>query len=197
MSNKDNDPRVIRTKALIVDALVSLMQDTPYKKVKIQDIAKHANLARQTFYLHYQSKDDVLLDYINNVFETFYQEIEQHIIASPEPDPIISWHLFKQWQQHADFARLIIEADIEHLVIKSFKNYITRVMGLYIRNHVVQLKDPEALGFLVDYLAGASWMVLQRWIQQDFKYPLEKVASLYTEITQPGILKVLNQGGEV
>jgi AcrR family transcriptional regulator len=197
MSNKDEDPRVIRTKALIVDALVSLMQENPYKKVKIQDIAKRAKLARQTFYLHYQTKDDVLLEYINDVFETFYQEIEQHIIASPEPDPIVSWHLFKQWQMHAPFARLVIEADIENLVIKSFKNYIARVMGLYIRNHEVKLKDPEALAFLVDYLAGASWMMLQRWVQQDFKYPLEKIASLYSEITQPGMLNVLNKGGEV
>ena len=197
MSNKDEDPRVIRTKALIVDALVSLMQENPYKKVKIQDIAKRAKLARQTFYLHYQTKDDVLLEYINDVFETFYQEIEQHIIASPEPDPIVSWHLFKQWQMHEPFARLVIEADIENLVIKSFKNYIARVMGLYIRNHEVKLKDPEALAFLVDYLAGASWMMLQRWVQQDFKYPLEKIASLYSEITQPGMLNVLNKGGEV
>ena len=197
MSNKDDDPRVVRTKTLIVESLVELMKDSPYKKVKIQDITANAQLARQTFYLHYRSKDDVLLDYINAVFENFYKEIEQHIVASPEPNPIVSWHLFKQWENHAPFAKLIIEADIEHLVIKSFKNYITRVMGLYIRNHSVQMKDPEALGYIVDYLAGASWMMLNRWIQNDFKFALEKIASLYSEITQPGILKVLTQGGEV
>ena len=141
MSNKDEDPRVIRTKALIVDALVSLMQENPYKKVKIQDIAKRAKLARQTFYLHYQTKDDVLLEYINDVFETFYQEIEQHIIASPEPDPIVSWHLFKQWQMHAPFARLVIEADIENLVIKTFKNYMMRAQPPFTHRELSYLKQ--------------------------------------------------------
>jgi AcrR family transcriptional regulator len=194
MSLKNQDPRVVRTKALIIQALVKLTEETPYKKIKIQDITKNAKLARQTFYLHYKSKDAVLVDYIDGVFDNFYQEIEAHIIASPEPGDIIAWNLFNQWQQHAEFAKLIIAADVEHLVIKSFRNYITRVMGLYIRNHSMPLNDPEALGFIVDYLAGASWMVLQRWVASDFKYPLEKLAKLYSELSRPGLLSVINRG---
>jgi AcrR family transcriptional regulator len=194
MSLKNQDPRVVRTKALIIQALVKLTEETPYKKIKIQDITQTAQLARQTFYLHYKSKDAVLVDYIDGVFDNFYQEIEAHIIASPEPGEIIAWHLFNQWQQHAEFAKLIIAADVEHLVIKSFRNYITRVMGLYIRNHSMPLNDPEALGFIVDYLAGASWMVLQRWVSSDFKYPLEKLAKLYSELSRPGLLSVIQRG---
>jgi AcrR family transcriptional regulator len=194
MSLKNEDPRVIRTKALIIQALVKLTEETPYKKIKIQDITQTAELARQTFYLHYKSKDAVLVDYIDGVFDNFYQEIEAHIIASPEPGDIIAWNLFNQWQQHAEFAKLIIAADVEHLVIKSFRNYITRVMGLYIRNHSMPLNDPEALGFIVDYLAGASWMVLQRWVASDFNYPLEKLAKLYSELSRPGLLSVINRG---
>lgn len=194
MSLKNEDPRVIRTKALIIQSLVKLTEETPYKKIKIQDITQAAELARQTFYLHYKSKDAVLVDYIDGVFDNFYQEIEGHIIASPEPGDIIAWNLFNQWQQHAEFAKLIIAADVEHLVIKSFRNYITRVMGLYIRNHSMPLNDPEALGFIVDYLAGASWMVLQRWVASDFKYPLEKLAKLYSELSRPGLLSVINRG---
>lgn len=195
MSHKNEDPRVIRTKALIIKSLVKLTGETPYKKIKIQDITQHAEIARQTFYLHYKSKDAVLIDYINGVFDDFYEDIEQYIIDSPEPGEVIAWNLFKQWQQHAEFAKLIIAADVEHLVIKSFRNYITRVMGLYIRNHAMPLNDPEALGFIVDYLAGASWLVLQRWVASDFKYPLDKLSKLYSELSRPGLLNVINSGG--
>ena len=195
MSHKNEDPRVIRTKALIIKSLVKLTSETPYKKIKIQDITQNAEIARQTFYLHYKSKDAVLIDYINGVFDDFYEDIEQYIIDSPEPGEIISWNLFNQWQQHAEFAKLIIAADVEHLVIKSFRNYITRVMGLYIRNHSMPLNDPEALGFIVDYLAGASWLVLQRWVASDFKYPLDKLSKLYSELSRPGLLNVISSGG--
>lgn len=197
MSKKSEDPRVIRTKALIIQSLVQLTGEVQYKKIKIQDITQSAQIARQTFYLHYKSKDEVLVDYIDTVFDSFYQEIEGHIIASPEPEEIIAWHLFNQWLQHADFAKLIMAADVEHLVIKNFRNYITRIMGLYIRNHSMPLNDPEALGFTVDYLAGASWMVLKRWTDTNFRYPLEKLAKLYFQISRPGILSVINSGGEL
>lgn len=197
MSLKNEDPRVIRTKALIIQALVELTSETSYKKIKIQDLTQTASIARQTFYLHYKSKDEVLLDYIDSVFDLFYTEIEGYIIDSPDPGDIIAWHLFNQWQQHADFSKLIIAADVEHLVIKSFRNYITRVIGLYIRNHSIPMNDPEALGFTVDYLAGASWMVLQRWIQSDFRYPLDKLAKLYTQISRPGVLSVINSEGDI
>lgn len=192
MPLKKEDPRVIRTKAMIIESLVILTDVTPYQKIKIQDITQHASIARQTFYLHYKSKDAVLIDYIDSVFDDFYDEIEQHIIDSTEPSDIIAWNLFNQWQQHSDFAKLIIAADIEHLVIKSFRNYITRVLGLYIRNHAIALKDPEALGFIVDYLAGASWLVLQRWVASDFNYPLEKLSKLYSELSRPGLLNVIS-----
>lgn len=195
MSHKNEDPRVIRTKALIIKSLVKLTSETPYKKIKIQDITQNAEIARQTFYLHYKSKDAVLVDYINGVFDDFYEDIEQYIIDSPEPGEIISWNLFNQWQQHAEFAKLIIAADVEHLVIKSFRNYITRVMGLYIRNHSMPLNDPEAIGFIVDYLAGASWLVLQRWVASDFRYPLDKLSKLYSELSRPGLLNVISSGG--
>lgn len=192
MSLKNEDPRVVRTKSLIIQALVELTNETPYKKIKIQDITQTASIARQTFYLHYKSKDAVLLDYIDNVFDSFYQEIERYIIESPDPGDIVAWHLFNQWQQHADFSKLIITADVEHLVIKHFRNYITRVIGFYIRNHSIKMTDSETLGFTVDYLAGASWMVLQRWIRSDFSYPLGELAKLYTQISRPGILSVIN-----
>lgn len=192
MSHKNEDPRVIRTKALIIKSLVKLTSETPYKKIKIQDITQNAEIARQTFYLHFKSKDSVLVDYINGVFDDFYQDIEQYIIDSPEPGEIIAWNLFNQWQQHAEFAKLIVAADVEHLVIKSFRNYITRVIGLYIRNHSMSLNDPEAIGFIVDYLAGASWLVLQRWVTSDFKYPLDKLSKLYSELSRPGLLNVIS-----
>lgn len=194
MSRKE-DPRVVRTKSMIVDSLVHLTKSTPYKKIKIQDITAHASLARQTFYLHYNSKDEVLIEYINAVFEEFYEEIKEYIVELDLPEPRVAWHLFSQWKNHAEFARLVFEVEIEHLVLKSFKSYITRVVGLYIRNHDVEVKDPEALALCVDYLAGASWMMLNRWIQNDFQYPLEKMAALYTELSFPGMMKVISQGG--
>jgi len=191
MSSNSSDPRAERTRQHIINALLHCMENSPYGKIKIADITAQADIARQTFYLHFKRKDDVLMDYIDGVFDDFYQEIEGPISASPDPDPAISRCLFLQWQNHGRFARLALAADIQHLVIRRFQNYISRVMGLYIRCHLQQAKDPEELAYVVDYLAGASWMVLKRWVETDFQYPLEKLSALYSELNRPGLLAVM------
>lgn len=186
-----HDLRVERTRQQIITALLQQMENTPYAKIKISDITEQAAIARQTFYLHFKRKDDVLLDYIDAVFDEFYQDIAGHIQASPDPDPVISRLLFEQWHQHARFARLVLSADIQHLVIKRFQNYISRTIGLYLRSHVKTAHDPEELAYVIDYLAGASWMVLKRWVESDFSYPLEKLSALYSELNRPGLLSVM------
>ena len=186
-----SDPRIERTRRQIVDALLHQMEHKPYQKIKISDITDQADIARQTFYLHFKRKDEVLVDYIDEVFNDFYEDIAGHIQASPDPDPVISKMLFEQWRDHARFARLALTADIQHLVIKRFQNYISRTIGLYMRSHLKTPEDPEELAYVVDYLAGASWMVLKRWVESDFSYPLEKLSGLYSELNRPGLLSVL------
>lgn len=186
-----HDLRVERTRRQIIDALLHQMEHKPYQKIKISDITDQADIARQTFYLHFKHKDDVLMDYIDEVFNDFYDDIAAHIKASPDPDPVISKLLFEQWRDHARFARLALTADIQHLVIKRFQNYISRTLGLYMRSHLKTPEDPEELAYVVDYLAGASWMVLKRWVESDFGYPLEKLSGLYSELNRPGLLSVL------
>jgi AcrR family transcriptional regulator len=193
MAVEKPDPRTERTRRQIVEALLSLMEKQSYQKIKISDITGMADIARQTFYLHFKRKDDVLLDYIDEVFDDFYQDIAVHIKASPDPDPVISTLLFEQWKNHARFSKLALAADIQHLVIKRFQNYISRTIGLYVRCHIKTPSDPDELAYVIDYLAGASWMILRRWVDSDFSYPLEKLSSLYSELNRPGLLSVLQR----
>ncbi len=44
-------------------ALVELMDKTPYDQITVTDITKKAGVSRMTFYRSYRSKDDILLDH--------------------------------------------------------------------------------------------------------------------------------------
>ncbi|PHS63678.1 MAG: hypothetical protein COB09_10560 [Thalassobium sp.] len=181
------------TRAQLLQALLSLMADHPFAAITVQQITRSAGLARQTFYLHYRSREDLLLDYVDSVFAEFYDDIADMVGASPELDSDISQRLFEQWNRHRDFSRLIFSAGLESLLIKRFQNYIARVLGLYVRQHGIPVSDAEQLGFMIDYLAGASWMMLDRWVRNDFRYPAEKLASLFSQLSRPGFLDVMLQ----
>ncbi len=50
----------IRSKAMIKDALLSLMIEKPFEKISITDIVRRADINRGTFYAHYSNTDEVL-----------------------------------------------------------------------------------------------------------------------------------------
>src|SRR6202142_2451845 len=50
------DPRIRRTRQLLLDALRRLLAEKEFDKISIQDITEAATLNRATFYAHYPDK---------------------------------------------------------------------------------------------------------------------------------------------
>ncbi|HEX5941381.1 MAG TPA: helix-turn-helix domain-containing protein, partial [Anaerolineales bacterium] len=53
--------RVERTRELLQKALIELIAERGYDAITIQDIVDRANIGRTTFYLHYNSKDELFM----------------------------------------------------------------------------------------------------------------------------------------
>lgn len=74
---KTKDLRSIRTQNAIQNAFIELLQKNNFNKVTVSAIAKNAYIDRQTFYLHYTDKYDLLekmCDQINDQFNTIFSE---------------------------------------------------------------------------------------------------------------------------
>jgi AcrR family transcriptional regulator len=56
MPQKSVDPRILRTRKLLQQALVKLMEKKEFDTISVQDIAEEATINRATFYDHYPDK---------------------------------------------------------------------------------------------------------------------------------------------
>ena len=54
------DPRVLRSRRMLMDALAKLLTHKEFDSISIQEIADEATLNRATFYLHYPDKNALL-----------------------------------------------------------------------------------------------------------------------------------------
>src|SRR6476469_9307293 len=54
------DPRILRSRRMLMDALASLLIKKEFEDISVQDIADEATLNRATFYLHYPDKNALL-----------------------------------------------------------------------------------------------------------------------------------------
>ena len=70
------DPRVIRSKQALRDALRELLQERPYKEITGAAVTDRALLGQATLYRHYKNLDDLLLD----VFSTDAQDLAARML---------------------------------------------------------------------------------------------------------------------
>ena len=54
------DPRIKRTRALLQDSLVRLLEKKNFDEISVQDVTEEATLNRGTFYAHYDDKSALL-----------------------------------------------------------------------------------------------------------------------------------------
>lgn len=57
------DRRVARTKASLTAALFELLAEKDFSKISVTELTRRADVDRKTFYLHYQTVEDILVEF--------------------------------------------------------------------------------------------------------------------------------------
>ena len=73
------DLRTIRITNAIKHAFIALLQEKPFIKISVSEIAKNAFIDRQTFYLHYTDKYDLLDKMVQEVAGVFKQIMSERL----------------------------------------------------------------------------------------------------------------------
>ena len=90
------DPRVKRTRSLILRAFEELLAEKNFESISVQDVTDGAQINRATFYAHFQDKY-ALLDYA--ISQMFKQEIEKRLAERRE----LRAQIMSLSKQRADF----------------------------------------------------------------------------------------------
>ena len=78
------DPRVKRTRGLLLQSFESLLAEKNFENISVQDVTDKAQVNRATFYAHFQDKYS-LLDY--SIGQMFKQEIEKRTLNACHYSP--------------------------------------------------------------------------------------------------------------
>src|SRR5690242_12687618 len=60
LNDEPTDRRIQRTRALLHEALGSLIRERTYDRITVAQILERANVSRSSFYIHFRDKDDLL-----------------------------------------------------------------------------------------------------------------------------------------
>ncbi|TDL64130.1 TetR/AcrR family transcriptional regulator [Paenibacillus amylolyticus] len=165
------DRRIKKSKAALKDALIYLMQRHPFKEISITDIVQRADLNRGTFYRHYQYKEDLFNEIINDVihdlvtsFRKPYQD-EEKFEVNLMPSSAIT--IFEHVHHHAQFYTLVVKSEAS----SNFQRMICDVLrdlALQDLNHIFPPHINHEI--LASYQSHAIFGMIMEWIRQDFKH---------------------------
>jgi AcrR family transcriptional regulator len=187
MSNK-KDPRVRRTLKLLQDATLELISEKPFSKITISEITERAGVARPTFYLHYISIDEVIMDYLDGIFNLYLEEITPEL--HQERGGIFAQKLFEQVQRNAQQLLPLLDDHTSNILMSRFRSYIAFVSKLLIDRDVISIPESAPrpyYEFLIAGIAGYFYSVLIEWIQQEMPYSPAEMSSFLIPFINQGL----------
>ncbi|MFB9325556.1 TetR-like C-terminal domain-containing protein [Paenibacillus aurantiacus] len=105
------DPRIVRTRQLLKDAFVDLLQEMDIEKISVNKIAERATINRVTFYLHYRDIPDMLEKMADEMIEDIQQAVNRrpvHPNSAVDEDELAMLSLLEHIAEHAKFFKVVL-----------------------------------------------------------------------------------------
>jgi len=152
------NPSARRSKRWIQEALLTVMAEKPYSDITISEICKQADLTRPTFYQHFKSKEEVLLQYLDTLFQEFFVYMNEHGIKTIYE---LAFRFFSFWEAHYDFISLLEANGILDLLNMRFPQYLGRLVCLI--DFAPKSISAQERNYSHSFLSGGLVSMLKVW----------------------------------
>ncbi|MGB8000436.1 MAG: TetR/AcrR family transcriptional regulator C-terminal domain-containing protein [Anaerobacillus sp.] len=187
------DPRVTRTRTLLQDAFIQLMAEKEYEKITIANITNEATVNRATFYLHYQDKEELLLQTVDEMLHQLFGEaltIPPGNLPIDELQRYIAEHIFSSIAEYDKFFHVM-------LIKKGMPNFLDQMREFFFDfydNRIAKGRFdllPLPSEVIASYIASAYTGMISWWLENDMPYTPEEMAEQMIQLNQKGPTGIL------
>ena len=184
------DKRTQNTRERIRNAYIALLTAADAPKLTVTALAQRANIDRKTFYLHYDTTDDVLLDISRQLNERLMQLLaENHFLEEEGSVGVIyrvmgqiiseNMMLFQYLALHPGAGRILEQIKSE-LVVQLTESYRENV-----------LIPPENLHVYFRYLLGGMQEIYRGWLRGEMPMEPDELSRTVSDAAFEGFSTVL------
>ena len=180
----------------ILDAAAELVLRWGYKKTTIDDIARQAGVAKGTIYLHWKTREDLLVALLTREDLKLAEDMKRRIASDPEgstlrgfvkhttlalmKNPLMKALLLNDREMLGEFARREYNSATYAERIKNFTTFLE-----FLRSHGVVRTD---VGIREQtYILSATWigfLLADPWMPDELKFSDEEVAEMLADTVQ-------------
>ncbi len=184
------DRRQKKTRAAIFDAFSSLLARRNYTDISVQDIIDTANIGRSTFYAHFETKDYLLRDLLEELFG--------HIISTAmgasddaggcalgESTDSVFLHLLRHLQKNDRNITGLLASQNNEIFLRYFKDNLKNLIVTEYadRGRLKHAALPE--DYLVNHISSSFVETVDWWLSHGMKEEPERVTAYFLSVIEP------------
>jgi AcrR family transcriptional regulator len=180
------DPRILRTRDRLGDALVELMLAKPFDSITVQDVLDRAGVGRSTFYTHYRDKEDLFFSDVEDFFQVMSTLVLRRNEVSDRVAPVRE--LFAHLADAQAFHSALVASGKIHEVLELGKGHFARAIELRLAaiERTRGIAAPERT-VVSQAFAGALMSLLSWWIDRGMTETPERMDELYHRMFWSGV----------
>lgn len=176
MGEKAEYKSAIRSRKMIRQAFVELMQEKDLEKITVTDIVTRADINRGTFYAHYQDTRSVIEQIENEIIEKMLEFLGEFQYKNFFQNPLpLLLKISRYLEENLEFFRILINAmGAEQFLIK-IKNVFIKYMETDSDTPEKMKKSPEFI-IRINFFAGGIINLYQVWFRGDLDCSLNEIS---------------------
>ncbi len=164
------------TRMCMGDALVNIMQQKPYDKISVSDITKKAGVSRMTYYNYYETKEELVKDYIEEITSLYLEEEKNN---SKEKNNIMDYEhvlfLIKFFDRYGKFFVTLADAGMYSFIIDAANIFIEKeYKDIYSGSNSNDSVNKS--GYELYFYSGAMVNVFLQWQKNSKNITAEELA---------------------
>lgn len=186
---KKEDLRVLKTKNTIRRVFKEMMMEMDYKDITVKELTDRALINRKTFYLHYETLDDLLAEFQDEIVTDFVsQNVSYHSMDDIK-------RIIRYFFEYAEHMPRLHEKMLTSGSCAQINDQINaKIMAYQAERYTGAFSKNLYEDHLVFALFAASTTVLYRqWVKDGKVMPIEDLITAATKLICSGLSAYIKQ----
>ena len=179
------DRRIRRTKALLSQGLIQLMEEKDIRDISVKELTDLADINRGTFYLHYTDIYDLLAQMEDELFVEFNELLDRTMKeggGGHSPGRVLL-EVFCFLERHWDLARVMTGPHGDFSLVNRLKSLVEkRIGGILASKH----RDCDCL-YMEAFVISGCVGVIETWLDQPEPASPEEMAAICSKLLLEGL----------
>ncbi len=191
------DPRIVRTRNLLGNALMKLVAEKSFATLTIQDVTRMAGINRTTFYLHYSGLHELLEDCARSLFGQMRNEIYANKILKAQQEsaslaPFVE-SVFHHLESHEKFYRVMLGKQGDPLFRTLFQDLLSELIFEPITNERPGENPNYQMDMVLRFFSAGFTGIAAWWLEAGKPITAEQAAQQVTRDILPDYLRLIDR----